>query len=225
MILALAYVILSAKRISIRRLLLLYIFLFGSACCVLTIFGMEHATKVAWRFALVITLFVWAYPIVRVLRRVSRRQNALEVFQDISIGVQATYGFAAAILFIGSAMVLFGLTFAAFTRLMVIGLVGAIGFPFVLATLCGVGIMHRRSAQTPDITRWDNYVASAAKYPLAARDSQLPRVIGRLCWHRRSGAQRGAPNPRTAGDIKLDLCSFARQLHWYPGPTRGCARR
>jgi hypothetical protein len=139
MILAFAYFILSAKPISIRRLLLLYVFSSAAVCCVLIILHTAHAATLASQIGIVITLAAWAYPLLCVLLGAFRGHVCLEVFERASICVQATYGLALAIVFTAAIK-----TFAApadarslaeLSRLVVVWLAGGIGFALLTSVL------------------------------------------------------------------------------------------
>lgn len=139
MILAVAYVILSAKPISIRRLFMLYVFSTVTAFCFLAAFHAEHAAKLAPQIAIVVTLAVWSFPVVRVLYGAFRGQIGLEAFEPVSGCVQATYGFTTAIAFAAGAKAFVvpfdALTFAALFRLVVLGMAVGIGFAFLVRAL------------------------------------------------------------------------------------------
>ena len=90
----LMYVVLTAKKVSIRRLCLLYAFLLASARCLLGGLHVEHAASLALAIATAVTLLVWVAPLVRVLfGAVFGRRIPLEVFETVSACVQFTYGF------------------------------------------------------------------------------------------------------------------------------------
>ena len=88
------YVVLTAKKVSIRRLCLVYVFLLTLARCLLGGLHVEHAASLALTIATTITLLVWVSPLVRVLvGAVFVRRIQLEAFDTVSACVQFTYGF------------------------------------------------------------------------------------------------------------------------------------
>lgn len=93
--LALVYIVLAAKPISIRRLFMLYAFLLVLAYVLLGAFHVRNAAGSAMAFAVVITLLVWVSPPVRAIYGSLLAQRApMEAFVDVSTCVQWTYGFA-----------------------------------------------------------------------------------------------------------------------------------
>lgn len=93
--LALAYIVLAAKRVSLRRLFLLYAFLSAFAYVLLGAFHVRNAAGSAMAFAVAITLLVWVSPPVRAIYgSLLARRAPMEVFVDVSTCVQWTYGFA-----------------------------------------------------------------------------------------------------------------------------------
>jgi hypothetical protein len=139
MILALAYVILSAKPISIRRLLLLYILSFAMTDCLLSMLGTKHTTRLDSQLAIAATLAVWSYPLVRFLCGACTGHIALETFENVSVCVQATYGFAAAIALAAGAMAVIApfnaFALAALAKVVLLGLAGGISFALSVTKL------------------------------------------------------------------------------------------
>jgi hypothetical protein len=138
MILALAYVFLNAKPVSLRRLFLLYIFSFAVARCVLTTLDTKHAATLACQISVVITLAVWVYPLIRFLHAARRGRRGIEVLEPVSICVEATYGVALAFALTACMKVLVApadaLSLAHLSRIAAASLVG--GIVFVLGAPC-----------------------------------------------------------------------------------------
>ncbi len=138
MILALAYIILSAKPISMRRLFLLYVFSLGVAYFLLATFHSEHI-KLPSQVALVITLAVWSLPLLQALHCAFRGHTGLEQFERVSVCVKATYGFAMVFALAAGASVViapFGaLSFGGLARMVVVATMGGIGFALVVPAI------------------------------------------------------------------------------------------
>jgi hypothetical protein len=134
MILALAYIVLGAKPISIRRLFLLYVFTVAMAASLLASFRAEHAASLSSQIAIVVTLAVWSYPIVRVVHDLFRGHFGLKAFEPVSICVQATYGLAAVIAFaLGLKAFVSPFdapTLAVLSRIVAVGIMGSVGLTF-----------------------------------------------------------------------------------------------
>lgn len=97
--LAVIYLTLTAKPISLRRLLLLFIFALIAANAVFAAFQVKQGPHAAVVTALAITLLMWSTPVVRLAYYVIRlRVLVLDVFQSTSGVVRWTYEFAAVLM-------------------------------------------------------------------------------------------------------------------------------
>lgn len=138
--LGLLFVFLTARPISLRRLGLFFLFVLVLSAGMLDVLGARHALSDALITASALTLFVWTFPLARMLRDSARaRTLSLDGLQHVSAFVQWTYGialaafpvFAVGAFFISSHHLMFGML----TRLMLIA--GTVGFiaPIGLSSL------------------------------------------------------------------------------------------
>jgi hypothetical protein len=138
-VLGLMYLIFSAKPISIRRLSLLFVFSLVSTRCLLATLHPGPAAILAPHIATLATLAVWSYPLLKVVHSACRGRIGLESFERVSICVQATYGFAAAIAFAAGVRAFVApfdpLTFAALSRTVAVALAFGMGFAIVIPML------------------------------------------------------------------------------------------
>jgi hypothetical protein len=94
--LAVVYLALTAKPISLRRLVLLFIFALIAVNAVFAAFQMKHGPHAAVVIAAAITLLAWSMPLVRLAYYAIRlRVLVLGVIQSTSGFVRWTYEFAA----------------------------------------------------------------------------------------------------------------------------------
>jgi hypothetical protein len=96
-VLGFAYVLLTAKPISMRRLSTLFVVALILATLMLGALRVRDSRKDALLAATSVTLIVWITPLLHVLRdSIRRRQPSLDALRPVSIFVRLTYGFALA---------------------------------------------------------------------------------------------------------------------------------
>jgi hypothetical protein len=96
-VLAVIYLALSAKPVSLRRLLILFAFALASANLVLVVFHPKHAPNVAFVIAAAVSLLAWSMPLARLAYCAVRfRVLVSDVLLPVSDVIRWTYGFALA---------------------------------------------------------------------------------------------------------------------------------
>ena len=91
--LALIYLALTAKPISLRRLIVLFAAVFVWANFMLALAHATYAPQLALRIATSITLLVWSAPVARALYDTIRfRKLQLDALQSVSGSIRWTYG-------------------------------------------------------------------------------------------------------------------------------------
>lgn len=92
--LAFAFLLLSAKPVSIRRLSLLFVFSFVSARCLVSIIGVRDLFSLTLPIAIGLTVLFWAWPLMRsAYGTLFTGRSALAGLNSVSECVQFTYGF------------------------------------------------------------------------------------------------------------------------------------
>lgn len=89
--LAFAYVMLSAKPVSLRRLCALFVLSTATATVILSILHVPHSSTTAVHAALAITLTAWVLPLIRFARTMHRHAALSEMLSLVSIPVQLSY--------------------------------------------------------------------------------------------------------------------------------------
>jgi membrane protease YdiL (CAAX protease family) len=100
-VLAMIYLALTAKPISLRRLIALFAAVLLWTNFTLVLAHTTHAPQLALRIAISITLLVWSAPLARVVYDTTRfRKLQLNALQPVSGFIRCSYGFACALLLI-----------------------------------------------------------------------------------------------------------------------------
>lgn len=95
--LALIYIFATAKPFSVRRLTALFVSTLLMATPFLEIFHVRNVRSDALMIGVLLTIFVWSIPLLRVLRDTVRYQSlSLGALRSVSLFVLWTYGFALA---------------------------------------------------------------------------------------------------------------------------------
>jgi hypothetical protein len=157
------YVVLTAKPISIRRLCLLYVVLWASARCLLSILRVEPATSLTVAIATALTLTVWVSPLVRVLfGTLLGKRIAVEAFERVSACVQFTYGFVLVVL----PMIAFETWLRASHVLSRVGLIPTLAYACI--TCAGFAVMIQRSKATKERKRCERSIPRSPRLFITA---------------------------------------------------------
>lgn len=165
---SLLYIALTAKRVSLRRLCIVYAFAFVLTCGVLELLGVRQAAHVASVVATDSVLLIWLSPLVRIMWVGLKTGSVRPAYFDAtSVTVQFTYGATLAVMPLIAVATLqpsaiHSITISTLSRVVVLAVVAGLCFPLAVRSLCRVA---QRVVQdtSPASQRWCRIVSYQGK--------------------------------------------------------------